>query len=311
VSGFVQLARRLREEGIDVGAEADVRPYLTFRIGGPVRLLAVADTLAQLRSCVFGAAAAGVPHVMLGGGSNTVFGDSLTRALVIVNRAGRIRAVGPGRVRVESGARNTALLSWCVAHAAAGLECLAGIPGSVGGTVAVNAGSMGRHIGERVRGALIIDETGRERRVDAAYFDFAYRSSRLKFGLQTILTVTLAVEPGDGRELSRLIAEAIAYRQQRHPGGQEFSAGCFFKNPEIGGRKVSAGQLIEASGLKGMRLGDVAVSERHANFLLNRGSARFADLMAVEAEVCRAVSEKQGVRLEREVVCVDAEGNKF
>lgn len=308
---FSGLARQLRAEGIEVCAEADVRPYLTFRIGGVVRLLAVVASVTQLRVCLRRARERHIPCVLLGGGSNTVFGAGQTDALVIVNRAGRIRAAGTGRVRIEAGARNTALLSWCVAHDVIGLECLAGIPGSIGGAVAVNAGAQGRSIGECVLAAVVMDENGREKRVDASFFGFAYRSSRLKLGQQTILAVTLAVTPGDGRELSRRIAEHIAYRQQRHPPVQDFSAGCFFQNPEIGGRKVSAGQLIEACGLKGMCNGDVVVSDRHANFLLNRGTATFADLCAAEEKIRRTVREQQGVSLEREVIYVAADGKKF
>ncbi len=310
-AAFAELARQLAAAGLEALRDADVRPFLTFRIGGRVRLLAVISDRGALRLALRAAAGLGLPVVMLGGGSNTVFAAPITEALVVVNRAGRIRAAGPGLVWAEAGARNAALLSWCVARQAAGLEFLAGIPGSIGGAVAVNAGAMGLQVGDRVRRAVLLDEAGRERRVGPARFGFAYRTSRLKLGGEAILAVGLAVEPGDGREVARRIAAHAALRSERHPSYQEASAGCFFKNPEINGRKESAGRLVEACNLKGRRWGGIQVSEAHANFLLNRGEATFADLQAGEAEIRLRVRELHGIELQREVVYVGGDGRKF
>jgi len=300
----------LETQAIRYHPDADIRPYLTFRIGDRVRLLVVCTSVVQLEECLLRGRQTGLPLILLGGGSNIVFSDQSTEAIVLVNNSSRIRPLSGQKVRVESGVRNSALLSWCVKHRCGGLEFLAGIPGSIGGAAAVNAGSMGRSMAQIVAAARVLDAQGVVREVAGGYFRFGYRESVFKYGREAILELTLQATAENASAIAARIKANIEYRQSRHPSYEKFSAGCFFKNPLVEGQRVSAGRLIEEAGLKGQACGDIVVSENHGNFLLNLGRGGMTDLMKMEQLIVNRVRKKSRVILEREVIYVSANGGK-
>ena len=308
---FERFSQFLKKQGIPFRENADIRPYLTFRIGGTVRMLVVAQASAQVRVSILRLLDGGLPFVVLGGGSNIVFPDEPAEAVVLVCRNSRIEATGDGRLRAEAGVKNGALLQWCQRVEAGGLEFLAGIPGTVGGSAAVNAGSGGRSLADALATAEIIDEGGNARRVGPDAFGFRYRDSAVKFGGTVILSVDLRCEKAAAGEVQEKIKQAVELRQARHPSYSLLSAGCFFKNPLVNGKKVSAGKIIEECGLKGFRSGDIEVSPVHANFFINRDAGRFSDLEAVAQRVSAEVERQRGIRLQREVVYVSVAGKKY
>ncbi len=314
---FASLAAWLRRRQIAFSENAAIGPHLHFKIGGTVSLLVTCTSAAQLAAVMKKVIAGKLPYLVIGGGSNIAFGDGLTRIVVLQAQAAAAGSASPMRLldsrslEVESGARNQPFLSWCASHGAGGLEFLSGIPGTLGGAAAVNAGAFGRSMADVLLGADIIDAQGTVRAVDSGHFGFNYRDSRFKFGKDTLLSLRLKFAPASEAAISRKTRENLEYRLARHPSYRLASAGCFFKNPLLRGVKTSAGKIIEECGLKNMTAGGLAVAAEHGNFLLNRGNASFADLQRLEKEIQSAVAARTGIVLEREVIYVSPDGKKY
>lgn len=294
--------------GIAVEQEAELLPHVTLRIAGRASLLVHVSTREQLIAALQHLIAAGVPYVVLGGGSNVVFTSEHTRAAVVLDRTAAVECRGD-ILRVSSGLPLSTLLARCAAHGWSGLEFMAGIPGSVGGSLAVNAGAFGRSLSECVRELEIIGADGRVQRVAPDYCAFRYRESILKYGRDTILQAWFSVHADDPAAITARIREHIAYRTANHPSYRLHSAGCFFKNPRLP-EAPSAGKLIEQSGCKGLRRGHLEVAEKHANFILNHGQTTFPELQGLVQEIVDRVETASGLRLEREVIYIDGDGGK-
>jgi len=314
---FASLSGWLQRQRIPFSENAPIAPHLYFKIGGPVRLLVTPPATELFAAVLQQLASRGLPFLVIGGGSNIVFGDEPTRAVVLLTSAlagdatPGFRILDDRSLQVGSGVRNQPFLSWCAARGAGGLEFLSGIPGTLGGAAAVNAGAFGRSLADVLLGADIIDERGSQRSVDAAHFGFRYRESRFKLGSDTLLALRLRFSADDGETIARKVRENLEYRGKRHPSYRLASAGCFFKNPLQDGAKASAGKIIEECGLKKTAVGDLVVAEEHGNFLLNRGQGTFADLRRLEETIRETVAARTGIVLEREVIYVSAEGKKY
>jgi UDP-N-acetylmuramate dehydrogenase len=314
---FSPLADWLRQQQIAFSENASIAPYLYFKIGGTVSLLVNCASSAQLAAVVNRIIGGKFPYLVIGGGSNIAFSDGLTRAVVLLAPAAPAGSPLPAQVLdghsllVDSGVRNPQFLAWCAARGIGGLEFLSGIPGTLGGAAAVNAGAFGRSMDDVLLGAEIVDAQGNVRAVDAGHFAFRYRESFFKLGQGTLLSLRLRFSPEDEDRIAGKIRENLEYRAARHPSYRLASAGCFFKNPTLNGVKSSAGKIIEECGLKKMSVGGLTVAAEHANFLLNRGQGTFADLRLLEEKIRKTVAERTGVLLEREVIYVSANGEKY
>ncbi len=279
---------------------APLAHYTTWRVGGPADLLLIARDVDELEAAVLLAQAATVPWRVLGRGSNVLVADEGFRGVVVLNRSRGIRwEVEHDRATlvVASGeplarlARQTAAQGW------AGLEWAAGIPGTVGGAVAGNAGAFGQAIGERVEWVLLLEANGSRRQMPGSEMGFEYRSSRLchPSAREVVLEVALRLERGETPVLLERIAEQARWRQEHQPRGA--SAGCVFRNPP----GDFAGRLLDEAGLKGLAIGAAQISTRHANFILNRGGAHAAEIWQLIQEARRAVRERSGIELELEI----------
>jgi UDP-N-acetylenolpyruvoylglucosamine reductase len=314
---FAHLAGWLREQRIAFSADAAIAPHLYFKIGGTVSLLIPCSSPAQLALVLKRLSLEKLPFLVVGGGSNIAFPDGPTRAAVLLTQPAQSPGSAPLlaadglSLQVDCGVRNQPFLSWCAASGAGGLEFLSGIPGSLGGAAAVNAGAFGRSLADVLLGADIVDAAGDAATVDAGYFAFSYRSSRFKFGSETLLALRLKCSPDDEAAIAKKTRENLDYRRERHPSYRLASAGCFFKNPLLGGVKTSAGKIIEECGLKNAAVGDMVVAAEHANFLLNRGRGTFADLRRLEEKIRESVAARTGIVLEREVIYVSQDGKKY
>jgi UDP-N-acetylmuramate dehydrogenase len=313
---FEHLVAWLREQRIDCRENAAIGPFLYFKIGGKVSLLALCTSPAQLAACLQKIINAKIPYLVIGGGSNIAFNDGLTKAVVLVyqgpaKKTTAARLLDCQALQVDGNVKNRVFLSWCVSHGAGGLEFLSGIPGTVGGAAAVNAGAFGHSMADVLLGADIVDEHGNTRAVNAGYFVFSYRDSSFKFGNEVILSLRLKFSSRDKTLISRKIKENLDYRLNSHPPYRYPSAGCFFKNPLLANGKRSAGELIEECGLKNLTVGGLSVAAEHGNFLLNRGNASFEDLQRLESAIKTAVAAHTGIDLEREVIYVAADGKKY
>ncbi|HTM57133.1 MAG TPA: UDP-N-acetylmuramate dehydrogenase, partial [Candidatus Udaeobacter sp.] len=218
-------------------------------------------------------------------------------------------------VLVECGADYLEFIRLCQARSLAGLAYAAGIPGSVGGAIYGNAGCYGKDIGSRVIECTVATlDGGRVETLPAAWFEFAYRDSRLKREPRALLTCLLQFKKGDRAAIQKVIDEKLEIRRVKHPQWRmEPTAGSYFKNlpPDWrmpgaklspGTPRVAAGQLLDECGVRGMRVGDAMVFAKHANIIVNVGHATAADVLELTAEMKRLVREKFGVTLEEEVM---------
>ncbi len=283
--------------------------HSTFRAGGRAEALADVSGVEELRDLLRWLRRSGVPWRIIGRGSNILV-SGRGFAGVIVRLQGELAAVdlrhepegaGPGPVviRAGGGCSMARLLAWCTAHCLGGLEFLAGIPGSVGGGVRMNAGAWGQAMGERLQAVEILDSNGRLQRLAADALRFSYRRMEVAGREQETMIIVSAwfrLRRDRQVEIVGRCRDYLARRREKQPAGVG-SAGSFFKNPD----GDYAGRLIEAAGLKGLARGDAMVSPRHANFIVNTGRATADDIAALVAEVQERVYRNSGIRLEPEV----------
>jgi len=269
----------------------------TFRLGGtPAHYLRprgygeLAAALHQLRRD-------GTPWRVLGGGSNVLAEDGRLAFAVIHICSPRFRWMrwrDETTLQVGAGMRLPALLARCARRGAGGLEFLAGIPGTLGGAIAGNAGAWGHDMAEVVSSVSVAGPDGSFAVLDADELRWQYRG--LELGRRVIVEATLELEKRSPSLVKERIRSLKKEKISRHPVTQN-SAGCIFKNPP----DASAGRLIDECGLKGQELGGARVSERHANFIVNTGDASPADVFALMDKVKHEVKRRFGVELETEV----------
>lgn len=304
------LARRLSLPGIICRRPDNSGTYTTIGIGGSVAMSVQAITPSSLVAALRIIQREEVAHVVIGGGSNTVFPEEAPELVLVINRTRGIRRVAVDRIAVQSGESTLNVVAWCANNGVTGLEFLAGIPGTIGGAVAVNAGAFGRDMSACFIQAQHLNSRGKVAPIQPAECHFQYRDSALKCGDSVLLEIILAVEPDDPKVVRQRIRHNFSYRRQNHPGWNARTAGCFFKNP--GRHKAgSAGQLIDAAGLRGWRRSGLEVSRQHANFISNHGNAQMAELQAFVQHITSVVMQKHGVRLEREVLFVTPDGKRY
>jgi UDP-N-acetylmuramate dehydrogenase len=278
--------------------------YSSFRIGGKADFFFEAAEGGDLRAAVLFARREGIPFYVIGGGYNVLFADAGYRGVVIRNRTQDVRpGSGPDEFTALSGTPLLKILQYAQDNHLEGLEFLAGIPGTIGGALFSNAGAFGRAIADHFAAAAFLDRSGNERRISLAEMDFGYRRSILQTRHEIALEATLKATPGDPERILARIRENLDRRRLRQPPWGTPCAGSYFKNPILpDGTKIPAGRLLEEAGAKECRVGDAGVFPGHANFLINLGGARAADMLALAAELKDRVRAGSGIVLEEEVI---------
>lgn len=306
MSGYEALAAALERAGIDVRRDEPLARHTTFGIGGPADVFAVARTGEDLRRAVVLAREAGASVFVLGSGSNILVGDAGVRGLTIANEARRTAPPddlesGRACVTVESGASFAALARTLSRQGYAGLEWASGIPGTVGGAVVYNAGAYGGCLADVLRSVTLVNGSDHAEEVPAEDLDLVYRGSAFTRGVfrnKVVLDATLTLWRADAQALERRIAELDARRLAAQPRGR--NAGSIFKNPA----DRPAWRLIDEAGLRGHRIGDAQISDKHCNFFVNLGRARAADVYALIRLAQTRVRERFGVDLLPEITLV-------
>jgi len=291
-----------------VHADAALAPFTTFKVGGPADLLLEPRSGEEMvRACAF-AREAGAPVTVLGGGSNVLVGDGGVRGLVLRPRAGVITEESPYRVRADAAATINELVRWTIGRGLAGLEAWAGTPGTVGGGVYGNAHWGGRLLGDLIESVRLLRPDGTIADVPSGQMEFGYDRSRLQRTGEVLVSARFVLDAGEPASLRAIARQSLAYRKRTQPLHVP-SAGCIFQNPAPGeavpdGVPRSAGALVDRAGLKGERVGGAVVSPTHGNFIVNEGGATAADIRTL-IERCRsAVSDRFGVALRDEIVCL-------
>lgn len=284
--------------------------HTSLRVGGPAEAFVTPTDADELAALVVGARRRGLACLVVGGGTNLLVLDRGIRGIVAA-LGGALTSIsaetahrGQVRVTAMAGARMAALCAFALRQGLAGLNFAVGIPGTVGGAIAMNAGTPDGCIGDVLEGLRVLLPSGAERHLDRRELAFGYRSLDLN-GLSdpatgaaaVIIAGRFALASGDAAAIRAQAAAVMQRRKARQPYDRP-SAGCFFKNPPGG---MSAGEIIERAGLKGKRIGGAVVSERHANFILNAGGASAEDFLQMMALVRQTVAERFDIVLEPEV----------
>ena len=275
----------------------ELSTFTTFRIGGRPMRYVMPSGYEELESALRLCRKHKVPWRVLGGGSNLLIEDG-TLPFVVIHVCAPgfqwIREVDEHTYRVGAGVRLGKLMSHARRGGHGGLEFLAGIPGTVGGTLAGNAGAWGETICDRVRRLWLVDKLGRIEEVNAGSLERSYRS--LDVGGRIITEAEFELEPRAPDLIRQMTRELRRKKASRHPV-REKSAGCVFKNPPT----CSAGELIDRCGLKGKKCGGAEISKLHANFIVNTGEARASDVLALVEMIKDEVRKKFDVELELEL----------
>ena len=237
-----------------------------------------------------------IPVFLIGSGSNLLAGDKRIGGAVIRLSAPYFRKIISRGNILEAGAgvSMSALLNHARANDLSGLEFLAGIPGTVGAGLVMNAGIPSHNIGDKVLDVTVMDYRGKAKRLRKRDIGFAYRKSGLDKYI--VLGARFKLAAGSGLRIGKRI-KAIRDQRIKLQDYAYHSAGCVFKNP----KKLSAGKLIDDCGLKGAHIGGAYVSDKHANFIINKGNARAADVLKLMKLIQSKVKEKFKVRLEPEI----------
>ena len=272
--------------------------HTSLRIGGNTDYMVFPATIDEIRLTIKLCRKYDMPYYIMGNGSNLLVSDSGYRGLIIKlsDRFSNISVEEDGTVLAQAGVLMSKLSNVIAANSLTGFEFGAGIPGTLGGAVAMNAGAYGGEMQQVVISATVIDGDGNIRTLSNKELEFGYRSSVIQKRDLCVLEATLKLNKGDKRQILDKIRELNHLRQSKQPL-DKFSAGSTFKRPE----GHFAGKLISDAGLRGFQIGDAAVSEKHCGFLVNKGNATAGDFMKLIKEVTRIVNEKYGVLLEPEV----------
>ncbi|MEW6424852.1 MAG: UDP-N-acetylmuramate dehydrogenase [Bacillota bacterium] len=280
-----------------VHVDEPMKLHTTWRIGGPADFFIDPDGVESLARALGFAREANLPVTIIGKGSNLLVKDGGIRGLVVKIGSGFTRlSVQGNRVSAGAGVGLARLTAAAQDAGLGGFEFLAGIPGSVGGAVVMNAGAFGKAIGDLCEEVELMDETGRLTRRAGAGLGFGYRTSSLQDSKLIVLAATFRGTHRD-RDAIRAEAQGIFNRRKKSQPLGEPSAGSVFKNPP----GFSAGFLIEQAGAKGMRAGGAAVSGVHANFIVNLGNATAGDVLTLLEQVKSLVWQKFAIELEPEV----------
>lgn len=281
----------------EVRLQEPLASQTSFRIGGPADVLVFPACATDVRRAVETALEHQVPWTVLGNGSNVLVLDGGIRGIVLRldRRLGRITFDGSW-VTAQAGASLPGLGRRAAQRGLSGLEFTAGVPGTVGGSLYTNAGCFGQEIGKVVEAVTVLAADATWHRLSREQLDFGYRRSALQARPAIAVEAVLALSPADADQVERRYQQVLSCKRRSQPLGAA-SAGCIFRNPP----GDFAGRLIEAAGCKGWRCGEAQVSQQHANFIVNTGQARAADVVTLIQRVREKVAASSGIWLELEI----------
>lgn len=280
-----------------VFVQEEMKKHTTFRIGGPADVFVTPGTPQAAAGVVQICRESKTPFYIIGNGSNLLVSDQGYRGVVIqlYKNFSRIE-VKENIIEAQAGAMLSSIAAKARDHSLSGFEFAAGIPGTLGGAMVMNAGAYGGELKDVLTEALILDPEGQVRWVSAADMEFGYRKSAVGARGWIALGARLSLSEGRPDEIRSRMEELKRQRVSKQP--LEYpSAGSTFKRPE----GYFAGKLIMEAGLRGFSVGDAQVSEKHCGFVINKGNATAREVRALMQEVVRRVKENSGVTLEPEV----------
>jgi UDP-N-acetylmuramate dehydrogenase len=278
----------------------------TFQLGGPCKVLIACATPAQLQAAIMELHRVGEDCELIGGGSNLLVADAgLPVAVIRYHSAQPIIEHTRGILAVSGSTQLDDVAAFAARASLGGVELFSGIPGTLGGAIAGNAGAFGKQIGDVVEEVTLMDRAGRLRHAGHAELRFAYRSSALHPGGEIVVAARLRLPPGDAAALAHQRNECLMIRRQKHPDWHVTpTAGSFFRNvapTSAAGRRQAAGWFLEQAGALEMRINGARPFEKHANIIVRDGECSAQDVLDLSRQMAAAVAHKFNLQLEREV----------
>ncbi len=300
------IVEELEEIFSEITFEGDVRfmepmiKHTSLRIGGPADLFVIPRNIPSLKNILVALKKRKIPFLALGGGTNILVRDGGIEGAVISLRSfKKIEILSEDKanvkMHVEAGTSLQRLVNFSREKGYAGIEGLAGIPGSVGGAICGNAGAFGYEMKDVLISVSIMDDKGKIKTLKKEDIDFGYRRSGIS-STDLLLSAEIILKKDKKEHVSAKIEDFLKKKWESQPFSEP-SAGCVFKNPP----ELSAGRLIDEAGCKGMRIGKIEVSSIHANFFTNKGKATASDFIRLMKDVAQKVKERFGVVLEPEI----------
>lgn len=292
---YEQLCKIAGKECVKINEK--MSGHTTFRIGGEAEYFVTPKDVEGVKNILILCKKHNIPCFVMGNGSNLLVSDAGVKGVVLQIGKGLSQVkYQEGRILAQAGAMLTSVANTAAKNGCAGLEFAVGIPGTVGGAVAMNAGAYGGEIRDVIVSATVLNRQGEVIKLSKQQLDLGYRSSKVTKEQYVVLEAEFVLQPGDAEKIKAVCAENMQARAQKQP--LEYpSAGSTFKRPE----GCFAGKLIMDAGLRGFAVGDAQVSEKHCGFLVNKGNATAKDMQELIQQVQKTVKEKYGVMLEPEV----------
>ena len=295
---FTDFQNQLKLNNISFSLNESMKLHTSFKIGGAADVFVMPDSVEKCCKAISLCGGFNVPYRIIGKGSNLLVSDEGYRGAIICvsNQLSDIELIDDNTIKCGAGAILSAVCNFALDNELAGMEFAYGIPGSLGGAVVMNAGAYGGEMKDIVCSCEFIDERGNLHSINADALDFSYRHSYFSDKCLCIVSVTLRLSKGDPAQIRQTMTELLNRRKEKQP--LDFpSAGSTFKRPE----GSYASMLIDQCGLKGFRVGDAQVSEKHAGFVVNLGNATCDDVVTLAKKVSEIVLDKTGYKLELEV----------
>jgi len=290
----------VRIPGLELRENEPLSRHTSFGIGGPADLLVIPSGPEALCAALAATYDAGIEPLLLGNGTNLIVRDGGIRGVVIRITTEMSALTFDGtRATVEAGASLATVCLQCARRGLSGLEFAAGIPGTIGGALIMNAGAYGGEIGDVTEWVEVATPDGRIERLSGPELSFGYRHSALRGLGRTVVRAGLRLQEGDPSDIHAALCDTMSTRCEKQPVSSP-SAGSIFKRPE----GDYAGRLLEAAGAKGLCVGRASVSKKHANFVVNLGGATASDVVRLIGAARELVHDKCDVWLEPEVCIV-------
>jgi UDP-N-acetylmuramate dehydrogenase len=271
-------------------------------IGGAADVIAEPVSIEQIATCIAVAGKLDIPMLVMGHGTNILFSDAGFRGLVVKIGSGfsDVSIIGT-RVTAQAGAWMPGIAMRAMRAGLSGIEHTIGIPGTVGGLIAMNGGSLRQGIGAVVKRLRVVDRSGSLIELGHDACDFGYRSTAIQGSGLIVCDAELELNPGLPRNIRVECLRILRNRRRKFPRKERSCGSVFLSTPSIYEKFGSPGQIIERAGLKGVRFGGAEVSTQHANFILNRGNATATDVLKLIHHIRETVLVRTGVSLECEV----------
>ncbi|MBU2600171.1 UDP-N-acetylmuramate dehydrogenase [bacterium] len=297
---YLNLAQEINDlTKAKIKLNESMKKWTSFKVGGKADIIVLVDEISQLKGLVNYLKENKIPYFIIGHGTNLLIKDEGVKGVVIklVGSFKRVSVAG-NEIQAGAGVSLSKLLKISLKHNLSGLEFVTGIPGSVGGSLIMNAGIPNCSLGEVTKKVRILTSKGEEVTLENKDIDFFYRGSSLNG------SIVLGAEFSLERASQELILEKVKKYQEKRTFLSFPNAGSIFKNP----REGFAGELIEKVGLKGYTIGKAQVSTQHANFIQNIGQAKAGDILSLIEKIKEAVQSQFGVHLEMEIKIIGGNG---